>query len=112
ACRIEGWNVGAKKNPMFASTRHRSTTAGDAFTLTPSASKTSALPDKLETDRLPCFATRTPQAATTSAAHDEMLNVPERSPPVPHVSMTSSYRFDSGTALARIACARPTISTG
>ena len=41
-------------------------------------------------ERLPCLATRTPQAATTSAAHDEMLNVPARSPPVPQVSNTSS----------------------
>ena len=67
----------------------RSTTAGDAATLTPSASNTSALPQRLDTDRLPCFATVTPHAATTIAAADEMLNVPDRSPPVPHVSNTS-----------------------
>ena len=36
------------------------------------------------------MATRTPQAATTSAAAVEMLKVPERSPPVPQVSKTSS----------------------
>src|SRR5262249_53265013 len=92
--------------------RHRSTTVAGAVTHTPRAWKTSALPDRLDTDRLPCFATRTPQAATTTAAHDEMLNVPERSPPVPHVSNTSSYRRDTCTACARIARARPTISAG
>jgi hypothetical protein len=53
--------------------------AGGAVTLTPSASNTSALPDRLETERFPCFATFTPQAATTSAAHVEILNVPDRS---------------------------------
>ena len=85
----------------------RSTTAGAAATLTPSASYTSALPHWLETERLPCFATRNPAAAATSAAADEILNVPERSPPVPHVSNTSSNVFDSCTALARIVFARP-----
>ena len=54
--------------------------------LTPSASKTSALPHRLETDRLPCLATRTPAAASTSAAAVDTLTVPARSPPVPHVS--------------------------
>src|SRR5438094_627402 len=97
---------------MPASARQRSTTAGDAVTLMPSASYTSAPPVRLDADRLPCLATRTPAAATTSAAHEEMLNVPDLSPPVPHVSTTFSYRFDTCTACARIAFARPTISTG
>ena len=81
--------------------------AGAARILTPSASYTSALPHWLETDRLPCFAMRIPAAAATSAAADEILNVPERSPPVPHVSKTSSNVRDSCTALARIVFARP-----
>ena len=34
----------------------------------PSASSTSALPERLEIERLPCFTTRTPIAATSSAA--------------------------------------------
>src|SRR5881396_262869 len=106
---MDGWNVGAKKKPMPASARQRSTTAGDAVTRTPSASKTSALPDRLDTDRLPCLATRTPQAAMTTAAHEEMLNVPDLSPPVPHVSNTRSCRLDTCTACARIARANPTI---
>ena len=64
AWRIEGWKVGAKKNAIPASSRHRSTTSGGAVMLTPSASNRSALPQRLETERLPCLATRTPQAAT------------------------------------------------
>ena len=45
-----------------------------------------ALPQWLETDRLPCLATGTPAAATTKAAVVETLKVPEPSPPVPQVS--------------------------
>ena len=112
ACRIAGGNVGAKKKPMPASARQRSTTAGGAVARTPSASKTSALPERLEIERLPCFATGTPHAATTIAAHDEMLNVPDRSPPVPHVSNTRLKGREIWTACARIARARPTISSG
>src|SRR5690606_5850427 len=56
--------------------------------------------------------TRTPQAATTSAAAVEMLNVPDRSPPVPHVSNTSSGSASSATASRRIVCANPTSSAG
>ena len=67
---------------------------------------TSALPQRLDTDRLPCFATRTPHAATTSAAHDEMLNVPDRSPPVPHVSNTSVVRAATAAPRARASSAR------
>ncbi len=112
ACFIDGWNVGAKKNAMFASCSVRSTTAGGAVTLTPSCSNTSALPQRLDTDRLPCLATFTPQAATTSAAADEMLNVPDRSPPVPQVSNTSPGGAASFTACSRIVRAKPTISAG
>src|SRR5918993_1083511 len=97
---------------MPASARQRSAAAGEAETFTPRASSTSALPQRLETDRLPCFATGTPQAATTMAAADEMLNVPDRSPPVPHVSNTSHPCVSNRTACRRIVSARPTISSG
>ena len=76
---------------------------GGAETRTPSASNTSALPERLDTDRFPCFAPLTPHAATTTAALDEILKVPARSPPVPHVSKTRSYFFVTCTACARIA---------
>ena len=58
------------------SSRHRSTTAPAApATFTPSASSRSALPQRLDALRLPCLATRTPHAASTSAATVETLNV-------------------------------------
>ena len=53
---------------------------------TSSASSTSALPQLPLAERLPCLATGTPQAATTSEATVEMLKVPAPSPPVPQVS--------------------------
>ena len=95
---MDGWNVGAKKNPIPTSDRLRSTMAEGADTFTPSASNTSALPHRLETERFPCFATRTPADATTMAASDDTLKVPVRSPPVPHVSNTSSYAHVNLTA--------------
>ena len=112
ACFIDGWNVGAKKNAMLPVRSARSTTAGAAARFTPSCSNTSALPQRLETDRLPCLATLTPHAATTIAAADEMLNVPARSPPVPQVSQTSPSGLDTLTACSRIARAKPTSSAG
>ena len=60
ACRIEGWNVGANRNAMPQVSRQRSTTGGGASTATPRAPKMSALPQRLETARLPCLATVTP----------------------------------------------------
>jgi hypothetical protein len=97
---------------MPAVARHRSTTAGSAATLTPSASNRSALPHLLDADRLPCLATGTPQAATTRAATVETLNVCDRSPPVPQVSNTGACLRDSFVARFRMVCANPTISAG
>ena len=88
-----------EERDVAASCSVRSTTAGAAARFTPSCSNTSALPQRLDTDRLPCLATLTPHAATTSAAADEMLNVPARSPPVPQVSNTSPSGLDSFTAV-------------
>jgi hypothetical protein len=112
ACFIDGWNDGANRNATPASFRLRSTTSGGAAIATPSASSTSALPHRLDTDRLPCFATVTPHAAMTSALAEDTLNVPARSPPVPHVSNASGYERDSFTECARMVRARPTISSG
>ena len=50
----------------------------------------SAEPEREEAARLPCLATAQPQAAATSAAVVEMLNVPDPSPPVPAVSTRSA----------------------
>ena len=59
---------------------------GSISIFTPSASSTSADPQRELNERLPCLATRTPAPATTSAAAVETLNVPPPSPPVPQVS--------------------------
>ena len=56
--------------------------------LTPATSNKSALPQVLDTERLPCLATCPPAAATTNAQVVEILKVLAPSPPVPQVSMT------------------------
>ena len=58
---------------------------------TPSASSTSAAPLFDDTPRLPCFATLAPAAAATNIDAVEILNVCDKSPPVP----TMSIRFGS-----------------
>ena len=75
--------------PASSSTARRPAAARRCCT--PSASKRSALPQRLETERLPCLATGTPHAATTSAATVETLKVCARSPPVPQVSNTRAW---------------------
>ncbi len=78
--------------------------------LTPSAVSTSAEPDFDDNARLPCFATGTPQPATTSALAVEMLKLPEASPPVPQVSMAPGGA-SIATAFARMIRAAPAISS-
>ena len=96
---------------MPASSRHRDAVAGEADTFTPSSANRSALPHLLDTERLPCLATRTPHAGDDQRAPtDEMLNVPPPSPPVPHVSNVSSNSPVSRTLRSRIVRAKPTIS--
>ena len=75
--------------------------AGSASMLTPSAVSTSAEPAFDDSARLPCLATGTPQAATTSAAAVETLKVPDASPPVPQVSIASAGAADLDHALAQ-----------
>ncbi len=55
----------------------------------PRTSTTSALPQRLETLRLPCLATRAPAAAAMTVAPVEMLTDPMPSPPVPTMSSTA-----------------------
>ena len=80
-------------------TRTRSSALGQAATrdrglrrsvATPSAARTSELPEEPDAARLPCLTTGTPQAATTIAAAVEIFTVPAPSPPVPHVSRSGS----------------------
>ena len=76
----------------------------------PSASRTSADPDRDVIARLPCLATGTPAAAATSAAVVEMLNVPLPSPPVPTTSIAPSGA-STRTTRSRIADAKPASSS-
>jgi len=53
-------------------------------------SKTSAEPQRLDTERLPCLAMRPPAAAATTQAPVLMLTLPMLSPPVPTMSSTAA----------------------
>ena len=97
-------------NAMPASARQRSTPAASRSIRTPSASSRSAEPQIDDAARLPCLATGTPAPATTIAATVEMLNVPLRSPPVPHVSTTGAGG-STGFANPSIVSASPSISS-
>ena len=108
ACAIAGWNIGANRNAMPASARHRSTPPASRSMVTPSASSTSAEPQCELAARLPCFATGTPAPATTIALTVEMLNVPLRSPPVPTTSTTGA---GAATAFANPSIVRASPST-
>ena len=79
--------------------------------MAPSASSTSALPLREDTERLPCLATFAPAAALTKVAAVEMLKVCAPSPPVPTTSTTCWWSL-SGTIVAnsRITCAAAAIS--
>ena len=65
----------ANIKPIPVSSTHFCTSAGSAIMLTPSASNTSPAPDFEEMERLPCFVTGSPAAATTNADVVEILNV-------------------------------------
>ena len=71
---------------------------------------TSALPHRLDTDLLPCLATRAPAAAAIRAEPVEMLTEPMLSPPVPAMSSTLPPGL-TGTPADRMALARPVISS-
>ena len=87
------------------------TCSGVRSSRTPAASSTSALPERLDTERLPCFATRAPAAAATNAAVVEMLKVPLESPPVPQVSTRCSPATGTAVASSRITIAAAAISS-
>ena len=71
----------------FKSSKHWRAVSGDISKLMPKAANKSEEPDLLETLRLPCLHTLTPQAAATNALAVEMLMVPRPSPPVPTISV-------------------------
>ena len=86
------------------------TSCGPRSMRTPSASSTSAEPERPVAERLPCLATAQPAPAAISAAVVETLKV-GRPPPVPAVSTSSSRAVVTGAASARIVRARPAISS-
>src|SRR5215470_2394753 len=108
---------------MPTSATHRPTCSGDKLRFTPRVSTTSAEPQSEaplspDIERLPCLATLSPAPATTNAVAVETLNVPEASPPVPHVSTSisrsvpvsaavSSARVWTLATFERITCAKP-----
>src|SRR5256886_4097128 len=81
---------------ISCSLRQRSTVAGGAAVLTPSAWRTSALPQHDVAAREPCFATGRPAPAITKAAAVETLKVFATLDPVPAVSIDrKSTRLNS-----------------
>src|ERR1700722_1817638 len=96
--------------PRPALRMHAPIISGEMSILTPSAVSTSALPEREESARLPCFATGTPAPATMKAAQVEMLKEPEASPPVPTTS-TASAGAATVSIFARIAVTAPVISS-
>src|SRR3954453_13993128 len=96
--------------PKPASEMQRATPSGPPSSRAPSASSTSAEPDRPVAERLPCLATAHPAPAAISAAVVETLNV-GRPPPVPAVSSRSSRLVRTGLASRRIVVARPTSSS-
>src|ERR1044072_7278354 len=96
---------------ISCSLRQRSTDSGGAVVLMPSASSTSALPQREVATREPCFATGRPAPATTKAAAVETLKVFAALDPVPAVSINRAWRDRNGSARFRIASAIPASSS-
>src|SRR5436190_6727300 len=94
--------------PKPRESMHSATAPGSRSIRAPSASRTSADPQRPVAERLPCLATRQPAAAAMKAAVVETLNV-GRPPPVPAVS-TRGPSTSTLTASSRIVRASPAIS--
>src|SRR3546814_5766643 len=89
--------------PMPVCSMQRATCSGVRSITAPNASSTSALPDLLDTLRLPCLAIRHPAAAATNIDAVEILNVCAPSPPVP--TMRSEEHTSELQSLMRISYA-------
>ena len=84
--RMAGCSAGASRNMKPVARRHSAAASGSRVVGTPSASRTSAEPQREVTARFPCLATQAPAPAATSAAAVEIFSVSRPSPPVPQVS--------------------------
>ncbi len=111
---IAGCISGAKRKTNPVARRQATAWSGVNAVGTPSASSTSAEPQREVRLRLPCLAIFAPAAAATNATPVEMLKVPLASPPVPQVS-TNAARSASVrgnvTAVARMASTNPASSS-
>ena len=108
---MAGWWLGANMKPMPVSRMHWATCAGGRSMRAPRASRTSALPEREDTPRLPCLATVAPAAAATNMEAVEMLKVWAPSPPVPTMSRKCGPpSTTTGVANSRITCAAAVIS--
>src|SRR3954468_2016271 len=96
--------------PKPARSMQRATASGLRSIRAPSASSTSAGPERPVAERLPCLASAQPGPAAISAAVVETLNV-GFPPPVPAVSTRSERSIGTGVASARIVPARPASSS-
>ncbi len=83
---IEGWASGAYMKDKPTTFNWFSMFSGVAWIFTPNSCRTSALPHRLEIDRLPCLAMFRPAPAKTKAQVVEILKVSAPSPPVPTIS--------------------------
>src|SRR6202165_5197049 len=106
-CFIAGWKLGANRNTTRASLRTRAAAGASRTMRMPSASSTSAEPQREVNERLPCLGTTAPAPAATRAA--------ARAPPIgagvapPRITTpnTSAVRlWDSDWRLASAASAR------
>src|SRR5690349_9454258 len=97
-------------NPKPTASMQSATAAGSRSMRAPSASSTSAEPDRPVAERLPCFATAQPAPAATNAAVVDTLKV-GLPPPVPAVSSRSPRPTSTALASSRIVRARPTSSS-
>ena len=105
-----GWCTRAKRKQMPTSSSVFCAQRTAASISSPRASSVSAAPDLEEAARLPCFATGTPQAATTRLTAVETFNVCCPSPPVPQQSTALSGASMPFTR-SRMALAAAAIST-
>ena len=109
---IAGWYAGAKRKVKFTASRQSITACSSSGSGMPRHSSTSALPDLLETERLPCLTTRAPAAAASRPAPVDRLRLSELSPPVPTESTVGGPSGMAGcNARSRIAVAKPRISS-
>ena len=108
---MEVWYLWANMKPNPHSWRMAWVLSGGMSMTAPNASRTSAAPHLLLAALFPCLATGTPQEATTNADVVEMLNDPERSPPVPTISSASEWSPGSFSPWALISVAEAAISS-